>query len=200
MKVTIAIVGSDEDGDGVYETTADTKTATAGDMVFTYTINDDDPLPNAFFKNLDATDATESGSVTEAGTADIVVKLSAASERDIKLYYSDNGSGDATSALDYTAIADYTPITITGNAGTTEATIQVVTADDDIDEGANDLSTDYQTVEIKLYTTDAVSASMATVSNALASSSNSAEQGVICLLYTSPSPRDQRGSRMPSSA
>ena len=25
-------------------------------------------------------------------------------------------------------------------------------------------------------------------------------QGYICLLYTSPSPRDQRGSRMPSSA
>ena len=25
-------------------------------------------------------------------------------------------------------------------------------------------------------------------------------QGTICLLYTSPSPRDQRGSRMPSSA
>ena len=27
-----------------------------------------------------------------------------------------------------------------------------------------------------------------------------AEQGYICLLYTSPSPRDQRGARMPSSA
>ena len=27
-----------------------------------------------------------------------------------------------------------------------------------------------------------------------------ADQGIICLLYTSPSPRDQRGSRMPSSA
>ena len=26
------------------------------------------------------------------------------------------------------------------------------------------------------------------------------DRGVICLLYTSPSPRDQRGSRMPSSA
>ena len=25
-------------------------------------------------------------------------------------------------------------------------------------------------------------------------------QGIVCLLYTSPSPRDQRGSRMPSSA
>ena len=27
-----------------------------------------------------------------------------------------------------------------------------------------------------------------------------AEKGPVCLLYTSPSPRDQRGSRMPSSA
>ena len=26
------------------------------------------------------------------------------------------------------------------------------------------------------------------------------DEGKICLLYTSPSPRDQRGSRMPSSA
>ena len=26
------------------------------------------------------------------------------------------------------------------------------------------------------------------------------ERGITCLLYTSPSPRDQRGSRMPSSA
>ena len=26
------------------------------------------------------------------------------------------------------------------------------------------------------------------------------DDGLICLLYTSPSPRDQRGSRMPSSA
>ena len=28
----------------------------------------------------------------------------------------------------------------------------------------------------------------------------SCEQSIDCLLYTSPSPRDQRGSRMPSSA
>ena len=27
-----------------------------------------------------------------------------------------------------------------------------------------------------------------------------AHSGLLCLLYTSPSPRDQRGSRMPSSA
>ena len=29
---------------------------------------------------------------------------------------------------------------------------------------------------------------------------NTSKGGNICLLYTSPSPRDQRGSRMPSSA
>ena len=31
-------------------------------------------------------------------------------------------------------------------------------------------------------------------------SSSSVKKGETCLLYTSPSPRDQRGSRMPSSA
>ena len=31
-------------------------------------------------------------------------------------------------------------------------------------------------------------------------STNGGDQGSSCLLYTSPSPRDQRGSRMPSSA
>ena len=31
-------------------------------------------------------------------------------------------------------------------------------------------------------------------------STTKAQQGLYCLLYTSPSPRDQRGSRMPSSA
>ena len=39
VKVTIAVVGADEDGDGVYETTDATKTATDGSMVFTYTLS-----------------------------------------------------------------------------------------------------------------------------------------------------------------
>ena len=37
-------------------------------------------------------------------------------------------------------------------------------------------------------------------SNGLCILANFSEQFVLCLLYTSPSPRDQRGSRMPSSA
>ena len=46
------------------------------------------------------------------------------SERDIYLYYADNGSGDATSAFDYTAVPNnYEPIdVIRGNLGITEAT------------------------------------------------------------------------------
>ena len=37
-------------------------------------------------------------------------------------------------------------------------------------------------------------------SNRFAYTSMSEGQKIVCLLYTSPSPRDQRGSRMPSSA
>ena len=41
---------------------------------------------------------------------------------------------------------------------------------------------------------------MNTLGRALRRSPQSAERFPDCLLYTSPSPRDQRGSRMPSSA
>jgi hypothetical protein len=167
VKVTIAVVGPDADGDGVYETTDAAKTATAGNMVFTYTINDDDAAPFAYFKNIDATASTETGSVEEGETKTITVALSAASERDIVLYYSDNGSGDATTAVDYTAINDYTQLTtITGNLGTNEVTFDVVTTEDDIDEGAG--GNDYQTVDIKLYSTTSANSNMGTVSNATA--------------------------------
>ena len=36
--------------------------------------------------------------------------------------------------------------------------------------------------------------------NTMIEHSKSVRMGINCLLYTSPSPRDQRGSRMPSSA
>ena len=52
-------------------------------MVFTYTINDDDAAPNAYFKNVDVTADSETGSVTEGGTKTVTVELSSASERDI---------------------------------------------------------------------------------------------------------------------
>ena len=54
---------------------------------------------------------SESGSVTEAGTKRITVALSSVSERDITLYYSDAGTGDATSGSDYTAISPFTKLT-----------------------------------------------------------------------------------------
>ena len=175
VKVTIAVVGSDQDGDGEYETTGAANTASDGNMVFTYTINDDDAAPNAYFKNVDVTADSETGTVTEGGAKTVTVELSSASERDITLYYSDNGTGDAT-ATDYTSIANYTKIpnangdatapTITGNAGTTEATFAIATTPDDIDEGAG--GNDYQTVVVRLYTTTSSTSDMATISNATA--------------------------------
>ena len=45
-----------------------------------------------------------------------------------------------------------------------------------------------------------VDASTEAVGQGAVNSLNSKAQGFACLLYTSPSPRDQRGSRMPSSA
>ena len=38
------------------------------------------------------------------------------------------------------------------------------------------------------------------IAKAFAEAIQETEGDLICLLYTSPSPRDQRGSRMPSSA
>ena len=176
--MTIAVAGADFDGDEAYDDAADLATiGTAGNMV-TYTINDDDAAPNAYFKNVDGVDGSETGSVTEGGTKTVTVELSSASERDITLYYSDNGTGDATPTADYNLIANYTKIpnangdasapTITGNAGTTEVTFTIVTTPDDIDEGANDLSTDYQTVVVRLYSTTSVTSDMGTISNATA--------------------------------
>ena len=99
-------------------------------MTFTYTIDDDDDLPNAFFKNVDGIeDASESGSVSEDGTSkNIVVALSSGSERDITLYYSDAGTGDATSGSDYTAI---TAAELSGAVRLTEATITIPVTDDE---------------------------------------------------------------------
>ena len=189
VKVTIAVVGSDQDGNGEYETTEAANTASDGNMVFTYTINDDDAAPNAYFKNVDGVDGSETGSVTEGGTKTVTVELSSASERDVTLYYSDDGTGDATPTADYTSIANYTKIpnangdasapTITGNAGTREVTFSIATETDDIDEGANDLSTDYQTVVVRLYSTASVTGDMGTISNATAGGGAGVELSLI---------------------
>ena len=54
VKVTMALVGADKDGDGVYDDVDDLSTiGTSAEMEFTYTINDDDAAPNAYFKNVD---------------------------------------------------------------------------------------------------------------------------------------------------
>ena len=65
-----------------------------------------------------------------------------------------------------------------------------------VGRGPNGFNYDLQLVPLK----DAKEGDLETESNGL--SILIAERSVqyICLLYTSPSPRDQRGSRMPSSA
>ena len=158
VKVTIAVVGSDQDGNGEYETTGEANTASTGNMVFTYTINDDDAAPNAYFKNVDVTADSETGSATEGGTKTVTVELSSASERDITLYYSIMVQAMRLQ-LQITPISPYTKIinasgdasdpTIFGNAGITEATFTIVTTPDDIDEGAD--GNDYQTAVVRLY-------------------------------------------------
>ena len=60
VKVTIAVLGADQNDDNSsYEATSDAETATDGNLVYTYTIEDDDAAPFAFFKNVDGTVGTE---------------------------------------------------------------------------------------------------------------------------------------------
>ena len=118
VKVTIDVLGADQDNDNSsYEATSNTETAVEGSMVYTYTIDDDDDPPYAFFKNLDGVTDSEVGSIDEGETKTITVALSSASERDIVIYRSDAGTGDATSGSDYTAITAFTKLTtISGTA------------------------------------------------------------------------------------
>ena len=119
VKVTIDVLGADRDGDpSNYEADTNTETAIEGAMTYTYTIDDDDDPPFAFFKNEDGVTDSEGGSITEGATKTITVALSSPSERDIVLYRSDAGTGDATSDKDYTAISAFTKFTtISGAAG-----------------------------------------------------------------------------------
>ena len=140
-------------------------TATEGAMTYTYTIDDDDDPPFAFFKNTDGVTDSEGGSVAEGDSKTITVALSSPSERDIVLYRSDAGTGDATSGTDYTAISAFTKFTtISGAAGggaVTELTFDVVTTEDNIHE-------DDQEVVINLLSTAAVTSDMDAISYATA--------------------------------
>ena len=121
VKVTIDVLGADQNNDNsVYEETDNAKTAIEGAMTYTYTIDDDDDPPFAF-SNEDGVTDSEGGSITEGATKTITVALSSSSERDIVLYRSDTGTGDATSDKDYTAISAFTKLTtISGTAGGAE--------------------------------------------------------------------------------
>ena len=141
-------------------------------MVFTYTIDDDDDPPNAFFKNVDGDNDSEVGSIDEsAGPKEIIVALSAGSERNITLYYSDASSGSATSGSDYSAITAFTPITINGavgGTGATESTISIAITNDEIHE-------EDQTIVLSLLSTNASTSDMATISYASAGGGSGAE-------------------------
>ena len=57
-------LGADQNDDNSsYEATSNAESALEGSMTFTYTIDDDDDLPNAFFKNVDGVEDSESGSI-----------------------------------------------------------------------------------------------------------------------------------------
>ena len=174
----IAVLGADQNNDNSsYEATSDAETAADGNLVYTYTIEDDDAAPYAFFKNIDGAEATEGGSVNEGESKTITVALSSASEKDIILYYSDAGSGNATSGSDYTAITAYTALgTISGSAGggATENTFNITTIEDAIHE-------EDQTIAVQLQATSSATSDMPNVSNALVSGGSGAQAVV---LYT----------------
>ena len=174
VRVTIDVLGADQDNDNSsYEATSNAETATEGSMVYTYTIDDDDDPPHAFFKNEDGVLGTESGSVDEGDTKTITVALSSVSERDVVLYRSDAGTGNATSGTDYTAITAYTKLTtISGTPGgvgaMTEVSFDVVTSEDLIDE-------DNQTIVISLLSTASVTSDMDVISYATAGGGSDAQ-------------------------
>ena len=175
VKITIAVLGADQNDDNSsYEASTDAETAIDGSMVFTYTIEDDDPIPNAFFKNIDGVTDSESGEIEEGDSSkEITVALSSASERNVTLYFSDSGTGTATPGVgkDYTEITDYTPIsTISGviGGGATETSISVAVLEDEIHE-------ENQTVILTLLSASAVDGNMGTVSYASAGGGSGVE-------------------------
>ena len=106
-------------------------------------------------------------------TKTITVALSSASERDIVIYRSDAGTGDATSGSDYTAITAFTKLTtISGTTGgigaATENTFDVATTEDLIDE-------EDQTIVISLSTTPSVTGDMDVISYATAGGGTDAQ-------------------------
>ena len=87
------------------------------------------------------------------------------------MYYSDAGTGTATSGTDYTAITAFSTISIagaTGGTGATEANITIPITDDEVHE-------DNQTIIIDLLTTAAATSDMATVSYATAGGGSDAQ-------------------------
>ena len=86
-------------------------------------------------------------------------------------------------------------VTNSDDAGNSTSTLVVLQDTSTLDLSSGALG-DFNIAEINLETTNGVNLEITTDQlQALSADSNE-----LCLLYTSPSPRDQRGSRMPSSA
>ena len=80
LKSNIVVLGEDQNDDNSsYEASTAAETAIDGSMVFTYTIDDDDPIPNAFFKNIDGVTDSEGGEIEEGDSSkEITIALSSA--------------------------------------------------------------------------------------------------------------------------
>ena len=85
--VSLAVIGADSDGDGTFDETDQAESARDGDdMLFTYTIVDDDDPPTVYFTNSDEVSETENGSVDEGSSKTFGISLSAASEKTVTIY------------------------------------------------------------------------------------------------------------------
>ena len=72
--------------------------------------------------------------------------------------------------------------------------------EDSLYQGTNEISGDEIVLQLKNDNATELVSNGGVIGKFIPSSSNSSGQEKVCLLYTSPSPRDLLGSRMPSSA
>ena len=200
-----------------------------GTFTHTYTITDDDATPTLYFSNSASTlTSTENGSsnVTD-GT--VSVRLSAPSGKAVSyslavssydgLGYGSNGSdddGDGDSDEANEGVATSSDFALNATSGTISAygagtssftythygdntdeldkyvKLQVSLGSGESDATAASDGTQFQTIKLEDDDTP--------IKLGFASATDNGSEGDVCLLYTSPSPRDRQKSRMPSSA
>ena len=219
--ITIASIvddSLDEANETVIVTLSSPSNATLGsDDAHTYTITDNDNAPGVDFNT-----TSSSGAESTSSTA-LTVDLSAASSKNVTVDYAVTGTATG-SGTDYTLANG----TLTISAGATSGTITIGSiVDDSLDEanetvivtlsnpsnatlGSDDAHTYNITdndsapvVDFEATTSsqlESISTKAITVDLSTISAQNVTVNYAVCLLYTSPSPRDLSTSRMPSSA